>query len=167
MFVISVPHARRRIATSWRPAWSTTSIAGSASSCATGVTSTSSSGSISEMRGPVGAAVVDRDLHQAQQRPVAALGHELGVDPDPAARARATAAAAATSSEFASGPEVSRIVCMPINGDYRGRRARDLVRTGPRGPMDAELAESGSGLAGVDCRRAGCRAKRGPIRPPW
>ena len=26
----------------------------------------------------------DADLHEAQQRPVAALGHELGVDPEPA-----------------------------------------------------------------------------------
>ena len=26
----------------------------------------------------------DAELHEAQQRPVAALGHELGVDPEPA-----------------------------------------------------------------------------------
>ena len=38
--------------------------------------------------GAVGGFVVDRDLDQAQQRPVAALGHELGVDPDPSVRAR-------------------------------------------------------------------------------
>ena len=40
-----------------------------------------------DVRGVVRVLVVDRDLHQAQQRPVAALGHELGVDPDPAVRA--------------------------------------------------------------------------------
>ena len=32
-----------------------------------------------------GARVLDRDLGQAQQRPVATLGHELGVDPEPPA----------------------------------------------------------------------------------
>ena len=31
---------------------------------------------------------LDRDLHEAQERPVAALAHELGVDAQPAARAR-------------------------------------------------------------------------------
>ena len=31
--------------------------------------------------------ILDRDLGQAQQRPVAALGHELGVDPEPSAGA--------------------------------------------------------------------------------
>ena len=34
------------------------------------------------------ARVVDRDLHQAQERAVAALGHELGVDSDAPVRAR-------------------------------------------------------------------------------
>ncbi len=42
------------------------------------------------------AEAVDRDLHQAQQRAVAALGHELGVDPEAAGCARELGSRAAS-----------------------------------------------------------------------
>ena len=81
IFVISVPQARRRIATSWRPACSTTSTAGSASS----------RGQRANVEAPervdqndlrllgLGGGQ-DRYLDEAEERAVAALGHEFGVD---------------------------------------------------------------------------------------
>ena len=70
---------------------------------ASGVGSSASSVSNSAIRTPSGrVGVVGDDLHEAQQRAVAALRHELGVDPEAAAPARASAAMCATSSWPAS-----------------------------------------------------------------
>ena len=114
-----------------------------------GSTSTpDSSGSISSMRGSAARRrrLVDRDLDQAQQRPVAALGHELGVDPDPSVRAR------------------------------HARRCRDVLGGGEgAGGFAASLAcasrlETTEGAtAGHGCpaeRPQGRRAQRGPITNP-
>ena len=83
--VTSVSQQRRSSATSWRPAWRTISTSGSARHAASGAGSNSGP--------PIGSRITisspDDDLHQAQQRPVAALGHELGVDPEAALRAGA------------------------------------------------------------------------------
>ena len=48
--------------------------------------------------------VVDDDLHEAQQRAVAALGHELGVDPERAALARGERAMPSDSPRMLRGP---------------------------------------------------------------
>ena len=84
MFVTSVATTRRRIATSWRPACMTTSIVGVGQHLGERL--------VVEARAVervehghvdlVAVAVRDRDLHEAQQRLVAPLGHELGVDAD-------------------------------------------------------------------------------------
>ena len=71
---------------SWRPACTTTSTSGSASTRASGAGSggSSPSGSITSVRHAVGCVGVGhRHLGQAEQRLVAAFGHELRVDRDP------------------------------------------------------------------------------------
>src|SRR3954462_342871 len=98
----SVAQTRRRSATSWRPAWKTISTSGSARTSASGAGAKPSwSGASTSTRGSpprpaplaprlvarAGALFLDRDLDEAQQRPVAALAHELGVDAQPPARA--------------------------------------------------------------------------------
>ena len=65
---------------SWRPACTTTSTSGSASTRASGAPSRRSSQRVDQLDPQAGGAVGDRELHQAQQRAVAALAHELGVE---------------------------------------------------------------------------------------
>ena len=83
--------------------------------------------------------IVDGDLHQTQQRAVAAFGHEFGVDAEAVPRELAPPPRrGAARAEVTSG------------GRVRSRRATEPAGLDPRnGPMDAELAESGS----VRCER--------------
>ena len=88
-FRTSVSQARRRMSRSWRPACTTTSISGSASSARDRRRIWRPLERVEQRGGRVGTAVLDPDRHQAQQGPVAALGDELGVEADATGLARA------------------------------------------------------------------------------
>ena len=111
---------------SWRPACSTTSTAGSAS------TPASAEVHARLERIEHRHLVAHRHLDQAEQRPVAALGHELGVDRQPPLRAR-TRRQALRLSRQRSPPGCRNWVRIIASQAVSGSSAREAIRRPPDG----------------------------------
>ena len=132
MLRTSVSSVRRRIATSWRPACITTSTSGSASTRASGEKSRVALERVEHLGAhpPSADGIGHRHLHEAEQRLVAALGHELRVDCDPPSLGGAVASSAITGADPSAVAILGRVALSAFVAGLAA--ARRGGRPGPR-----------------------------------